>query len=306
MTTLVSVAVITYNQEKHIAQTLDSILMQKCNFDFNIIVGEDYSTDNTRMICEKYEKNYPGKVIILKHRQNLGLIRNYAATFANCTGKYIAQCDGDDYWTDPDKLQKQADFLENNPQYSLCFHDIEQIFEGENTEKSYLETFRAGDYVPDNIWEEWVIATSTVMFYRKMVESPYYLKYATHKHMLQQDVFIIATANEQGKIFGLEEKMSVYRKHEGSVTADGSSPKTDRMQRMLNYIRLIGKVYNGKYRKISKQYFSFKAYRYAYVCRERKLYFKFLSFFVQAFFSCPSKFYQLLKQELNTKFKKKA
>ncbi|TXH52941.1 MAG: GNAT family N-acetyltransferase [Bacteroidia bacterium] len=111
---MVSVFVMVYNHEPYLKECLDGVLMQKCNFNFDIVVGEDFSTDNSRNILLEYQKKYPGKFKLLLHEQNIGAVANQNAVFKACSGKYIALCEGDDYWTDPLKLQKQVDFLETN------------------------------------------------------------------------------------------------------------------------------------------------------------------------------------------------
>lgn len=111
----VSVFILTYNQEKFIANTLESVLQQKTNFDFQVVIGEDCSTDNTRTICENYAKKFDCKIKLLPRLfSNIGLVANYIRTINECDGKYIAICDGDDYWIDELKLQKQVDYLEIN------------------------------------------------------------------------------------------------------------------------------------------------------------------------------------------------
>jgi len=114
-----SVFVVTYNQEKYIQECLDSILMQKTSFPFEVIVGDDDSSDSTRKICEKYANDY-SNVNLLPHEKNLGLVENWVRVLSNCKGEYIALCEGDDYWIDSYKLQKQVDFLEKNNIYSMC------------------------------------------------------------------------------------------------------------------------------------------------------------------------------------------
>jgi len=116
---MVSVLIATYNQEEYIAQTLDSILMQQCSFDFEIIIGEDCSTDKTREICLDYQKRYPEKIVLCLNETNKGLLDNYFDIFLKTRGKYIADCGGDDYWVNTNKLQEQVDLLENHPEVSL-------------------------------------------------------------------------------------------------------------------------------------------------------------------------------------------
>ncbi|KAA0893322.1 glycosyltransferase [Oryzomonas rubra] len=124
-----SVLMITYNHEKYIAQALDSILMQKVNFDYEIVIGEDCSTDNTRSILLEYHEKYPGKIRLLLPEKNLGMTNNFVTTFKSCTGDYIALLEGDDYWTSSDKLQDQVDFLDAHPSCAICFHNSEEFYD---------------------------------------------------------------------------------------------------------------------------------------------------------------------------------
>ncbi len=134
---LVSVWVITYNHADFIGKCLDSILMQETNFHYEICLGEDDSNDGTREICEQYSKKYPEKIrLFLRDRSDpardgcRGVWQfNFIETFKACKGKYIAMSDGDDFWSDPHKLQKQVDFLEDHPKCSGCFHKISQVDE---------------------------------------------------------------------------------------------------------------------------------------------------------------------------------
>lgn len=115
---LVSVIVITYNQKKYIKKALDSILEQKVNFTFEIIVGDDCSTDGTNDIIKIYEKNNRDKMVCIYREHNLGAEKNFNDIIFNIAqGKYIAECEGDDFWETKDKLQKQIDFLRQNPEY---------------------------------------------------------------------------------------------------------------------------------------------------------------------------------------------
>ena len=126
----VSIFMLTYNQEEFIEQTIESILIQRTNFDFQIVIGEDYSTDRTRDICTKYASEHGKKIKLLPClSKNIGLIANYMRTIAECDGKYIAICDGDDYWIDSYKLQKQVDFLEKNPDYSIVYTALKKLYD---------------------------------------------------------------------------------------------------------------------------------------------------------------------------------
>lgn len=120
---LVSVWMTTYNHESYISEAIEGVLNQKTNFSYELIIGEDNSTDNTRQICLDYENKYPGTIKLILNNQNIGLIANYNMTLQKCKGKYVAYCDGDDYWSDPLKLQKQVDFLERNESLDLVCTD---------------------------------------------------------------------------------------------------------------------------------------------------------------------------------------
>jgi len=119
---MVSICCITYNQEKYISEALDGFLMQETDFNYEIIIGDDCSTDATRTIIEGYSERFPGKIQLISNTENGGAIKNMLKTLNVANGKYIAMCDGDDYWTDPRKLQIQVDFMEVHPDSSICCH----------------------------------------------------------------------------------------------------------------------------------------------------------------------------------------
>lgn len=123
-----TVCIITYNHEKYIAECLEGILMQQTSFLFDILIGEDCSTDKTRDIIRYFENKYPGIIKPVYHEKNVGAPRNhFEYCFPMITSPYVAICDGDDYWTDPGKLQKQVDFLDQHPECVICFHRINSV-----------------------------------------------------------------------------------------------------------------------------------------------------------------------------------
>lgn len=120
----VSIFCMVYNHEPYLKDCLEGFLMQRCNFDFEIVIGEDYSKDSSRVVILEYANKYPGKFKLLLHEQNIGAHLNQDLVFKNCTGEFIAICEGDDYWNDSLKLKKQVDFLEVNPEYGLVVTDF--------------------------------------------------------------------------------------------------------------------------------------------------------------------------------------
>tara|TARA_R110002012_G_scaffold48720_3_gene126569 strand:+ start:2404 stop:3897 length:1494 start_codon:yes stop_codon:yes gene_type:complete len=129
---MVSVFCMVYNQEKYVAQTIEGFLMQKTNFSTVMVIGEDASTDGSKEVILKYARTYPGKFKLLLSDKNFGAHKNQEKVLKHCTGKYIAMCEGDDYWTDPLKLQKQVSFMKANPKYSLIFTNGRVLYSEEN------------------------------------------------------------------------------------------------------------------------------------------------------------------------------
>jgi len=119
----ISVIVTTYNQEETIARTLDSILMQQCHVPYEIVIGEDCSTDGTRKVCEEYQEKYPDCIILLANKYNKGVQNNYFDCILASHGNYIADCAGDDFWIDPLKLEKEVTILEQHPDITLVHTD---------------------------------------------------------------------------------------------------------------------------------------------------------------------------------------
>ena len=118
MEEMISVVVVTYNQEKTIARTLDSILCQKCHLPIEIVIGEDASTDDTRAICQDYAARFP-QIRLFCNDHNKGIPDNYIDCLLNCRGRYIADCAGDDFWVDPLKLEKEVTLMEQHPEVSM-------------------------------------------------------------------------------------------------------------------------------------------------------------------------------------------
>ena len=125
----VSVCMVTYNQERYIAQAIESVLEQQTNFNVEIVIGEDRSTDATRSIVVDLARRHPGRIRPLLNETNLGPKPNFMQTFEACRGQYMAILEGDDYWTSPHKLQMQVDALDAHPNWAMCFHTAQMIYD---------------------------------------------------------------------------------------------------------------------------------------------------------------------------------
>ena len=166
----VSVCMITYNHERVISQAIEGVLMQQAGFAFELVVGEDCSTDSTRRICEEYAQKYSEVISLLPSEKNLGIVTNFIRTLQACKGKYIALCEGDDFWTDPGKLHKQITFLEKNHDYAMVCTDyntfnIVNSHEVQGFLKSkYNLTCETDITFEDYIFNRYYIRTLTVTF----------------------------------------------------------------------------------------------------------------------------------------------
>lgn len=168
-----SIVIAAFNHEKFIAQALESVLSQVVNFNYEIIVGEDLSGDDTIKIVESFQKAHPDKIKVLKTKVNNGLFKNAMRMFEACSGEYLGMMDGDDRWTDVNKLQKQVDFLDQNQEYAGCFHDAEivQIDSGSKGLAQY-DTYRSysqfnhyrSEFYPWDCIERTIIPTCSLVF----------------------------------------------------------------------------------------------------------------------------------------------
>lgn len=129
MEVMLSVVMITYNHEEYVRQAIDSILMQKVNFDFEILIADDVSPDNTRKVLQEYKERFPNKIKLFLRKENLGATKNICDLYNRCLGKYIAILEGDDYWLDENKLQRQVDYLEKHEEYIATTHAVEYFNE---------------------------------------------------------------------------------------------------------------------------------------------------------------------------------
>ena len=215
-TPLVSVRMITYNHEKFIAQAIEGVLMQKTNFPFELIIGEDCSTDRTREIVVDYANRYPEIIKPILQERNVGANANSQSVREACTGKYVALCEGDDYWIDPLKLQKQVDFMESHPECSFCFTRCQRVNErGEVYGKPYPnkrvpEVSEFGSYFPFKA----TIQTVTVL-YRRPKDS---VKLSSDRPETNGDIILFSLLAQKGLIGFIPIITAHYRYNPKSIT----------------------------------------------------------------------------------------
>lgn len=220
----VSISCITYNHAPYIRQCLDGFLMQQCNFDFEILIHDDASTDGTQDIIREYQQKYPLiiKPILQTENQYSKGVRgiNFKFNFPRAKGQLIALCEGDDYWTDPLKLQKQVDFLKENPDYTLVAggfkskdvttgKEIIDLKDGslfpDNSEKGF-------DITLDRFFSEWYTKTLTLVFRKDAVDLNVLKKYE-----FARDVHLNYHLLKNGRGYYMKSILGVYQKHEGGI-----------------------------------------------------------------------------------------
>jgi glycosyltransferase involved in cell wall biosynthesis len=205
----VRVLVLAYNHERYIAQALDSVLMQETDFDYEIVVLEDCSTDGTREILLRYQKQYPRKIRLRLAERNECSNKPFAEEIEAAPTPYIAMLDGDDYWTSPKKLQKQVEFLRAHPECVLCFHNALTIYEDGRVSHPYNVVNQKPFSVLEDLWQCCFIAGATPMF-RKDVLGKFPEWYYT---MSVGDWPLYVLCAQHGKIGYMDELLAVYRIH---------------------------------------------------------------------------------------------
>jgi len=246
---LVSIACTTYNHEQYIAQALESFLMQKTAFPIEIVINDDASTDGTARIIKEYANAHANIKAIFQKTNQYSLQKKPLGTYVlpNCTGKYIALCEGDDFWTDPLKLQKQVQFLEENPDYTLCFHNGMVKFEDSGKTQPAITNFKEEITIEDLIRYDHFrekgnflvgpAPTASAVFRNGIVKQlPQWFF-----RSMSGDMLLYIFLAEKGKARFLNEMMSVYRIHAGGV----SSQKTHSgLQLYMNRIEMYHHMNN--------------------------------------------------------------
>lgn len=179
---LVSACIFTYNQEQTIAQTIESVLQQNCNFEYEIIIGEDCSTDSTLEICRQYESLHPDRIRVMTPEKNAGFMNNFKRVTDSIKGKYFACCAGDDFWHDPNKLQLQYDFMENNPDCGMVHSGCNYFFANTGKQEEVIRSYPSVGDVFDSILKTTYGVTAPTAFVRTSI----FKKYVSVKDYIQK------------------------------------------------------------------------------------------------------------------------
>jgi glycosyltransferase involved in cell wall biosynthesis len=304
---LISICCITYNHEKFIRDAIESFLMQKTDFPIEIIIRDDASTDVTADIIREFQSAHPDVIRVIYHAQNqysLGK-RAFPEVFKMARGKYIALCEGDDYWTDPLKLQKQVDFMEAHPECSICCHKTVRKYENSDKEAGIFPEITGNHiYSREYMYQKDIIDTCSALFVNEHMNEM--IKFLEGFKLGDTPLWYFLC--EHGKIGFLDECMAVYRKHDAGIYSSNSElnnliDNIDTYEKIaerlkiapINFslytrtMRVAGKYLNEgnftgmrKYLKKSLQYFSDMNWQNKY---------NFARFALIAFFPCIYKIY---------------
>lgn len=214
----VSVCVITYNHESYISDTLNGIFSQKVPFDVEVIIAEDCSPDNTKEVVHSLINNIPDNFVVhyFRHKKNLGPIYNLDWALKKCTGEYIAWCEGDDYWTDVDKLVKQVQILDRHPEYSMSTHNALVKYEYLNKDFELFNDFKEHSRIFsfEEVLKSWSIPSASMVVRKNVIERlPDWFK-----TVYNGDWTLQLLAALYGDIHYLNVEMCVYRRNEKSLS----------------------------------------------------------------------------------------
>ena len=219
---LVTIKCMVYNHEPYLRQCLDGFVMQKTTFPFEAIVHDDASTDGSAAIIREYAEKYPDIIKPIYETENQfrkGTIQRIMSAATHPNTKYIATCEGDDCWIDPEKLQIQVDFLESHPDYTMCFHQAKTVIgnTGKETDRPPAQNFRSvesRDYDSTELFQKWMVPTASIVQRRKCL----YVRYKYLNRTPYEDIYIVLRCAELGKVRGIGRMMSVYRVHPNGLT----------------------------------------------------------------------------------------
>ena len=241
----VSALMLTFNHEPFIGEAIEGFLMQKTDFPCELVIAEDCSTDDTRAVIRKYWERDPDRIQVLLNRTNIGGRRSSARAYGRCRGQYVTYLDGDDFWTSPDRLQRQADLLDAHPDYALCFHSVKMIWQDGSRE---VTVFRPRDikdsYTLEDLLEYNFIGSCSAM-YRKGVfgkHPPWHFVMPVgdwSRHVLHA---------LHGRIGYIDEPMGMYRQHSGGMYS--GTEITGRLRLAIEMLRRFRCCLGADYRAV--------------------------------------------------------
>lgn len=255
MNPLVSVVMITYGHENYIEESINSILVQNFDAEIELIISDDRSPDKTENVVKNIIANHPNGhwIKYVRHNENKGAIPNFVWALSQARGKYIALCEGDDYWIDPLKLKKQVDFLEKNPEYSLTFHKIKGIGSKDADKAVFRNPEQEKTYTLNDLAKGNFIHTPSVIFKKNIETLPNWLQYSPigdyPLHLLNAS---------HGLIKYFPNEMAVYRVGSGIWSTQNTVDQTINTMFSLRFLLQHFKSNENVYKILAEQYNNFR------------------------------------------------
>ena len=260
---LVSVCLITYNQENYIQKAIKSIFDQEVGFPIEVIISNDCSSDNTHQKIEEILKDATNGCVVryYNHEDNLGMMRNFSFAINECKGKYIAYFEGDDYWDYPKKLQTQVDFLEQNPDFAICCHNVRFLENEKFINEIYLDKINIKDkFTLEDLAKHNIVPTLTAVFRNTSDKLPSWILESPIG-----DLPMFMMVAKHGKIKYINEKWAVYRSNIGEWSKMGN-------QKNLNMIKqydLLTEEFNDNIKVKKNLHFARNKYIKEYLKKEK-------------------------------------
>lgn len=255
----------TYNHARFIAKALDSALMQNCDFNYEILISEDCSTDGTREIVVDYQKKFPEKIRLLLSEKNVHSNEVVSRGIHAAKGNYIALLDGDDYWTSPEKLQRQVAFLDAHPECSMCFHNAQVLHEETHQNlRNWTPSNQKQISTLDDLWLGNFIATCSTMFRNGLIHR---IPDWYHSFFPITDWPLYILLAEHGSIGYINEVMGAYRHHPGGLYSPYNEKQ--KQEKTLDFYKRINRYLNWKYDKIISIAISVYFYEWAEEYKKR-------------------------------------
>lgn len=295
---LVSVRVLAYNHERFIGQCLESIVSQKTQFEFEIVIGEDCSKDSTFEICKRYQALYPNLIKLIHNDTNKGLVENFLNVNSVLRGKYVAACAGDDFWTDPFKLQRQVDILLQNEDVVTVFTNAMSVDENGNVLKDAFDIVprnKSGSYtLHDFLRDRHSYMPLTILYKREAAEKTSTM-YDSLKNPFLEDWTFWVCLGTVGNFYFFNKTTAAYRINPNSIThtCDTVNRWKEDFKIRKNLIKALPADYHKYFNNSQHTYFML-----AMAYRKKSRYIRMGICFLCSFFCSPAKFVKELSKTL--------
>lgn len=263
---ILSVCIRTHNQERFVQQAIESVLMQKTLFRFEIIISDDSSTDRTKGILIDYVQRYPDRIRLLESESNIGGPRNLRKVIEASNSKYITCLDGDDYYLDKYKLQKQVEFLDENEEYVACFHNVLNMDEKSSKRSLFLPLdFPNVVDASDVISKPWFLPIHSVLMRRALISFPDW-----YDTVMNDDFVVNLSVVMHGPYYYMPDIMAVYRHHDSNVSIHYSDISLINGQ-LCKILEGFSEIYPNEFLPVFEnriKYLQEEAIQYSKDCRE--------------------------------------